>query len=107
MTQDISILLPLLHQTPSWVSALGASYLSEGTEDIAFASFGFDRGVMANIRVSWLDPRKVREITVIGTSKMMVFNDLAPAEPVRIYDKGTMREPTYNSFGEFKLVTRT
>jgi predicted dehydrogenase len=62
---------------------------------------------VANIRASWLDPRKVREITLVGTSKMAFFDDLDPAEPVRVYDKGTIREPSYESFGEFKLVTRT
>jgi predicted dehydrogenase len=74
---------------------------------VAFATLGFQRGVVANIRASWLDPRKVREITLVGTSKMAFFNDLDPTEPVRIYDKGAMREPSYESFGEFKLVTRT
>ena len=74
---------------------------------MAFATIGFKKGVVANIRASWLDPRKVREITLVGTSKMAFFNDLDPTEPVRIYDKGAMREPSYESFGEFKLVTRS
>jgi hypothetical protein len=68
---------------------------------------GFERGVVANIRASWLDPRKVREITAVGTSKMAFFNDLDAVEPIRVFDKGAIREPTYESFGEFKLVTRT
>lgn len=107
MTHDVSILLHFLNQTPGWVSGQGASYLSSGCEDVAFATLGYDRGVIANIRASWLDPRKVREITVVGSSKMAVFNDLDPTEPVRIFNKGAIREPAYESFGEFKLVTRS
>jgi predicted dehydrogenase len=107
MTHDISILLHLLNQTPAWLSAQGASFLSSGCEDVAFATLGFDGGVVANIRASWLDPRKVREITVVGSSKMAFFNDLETQEPVRIFDKGAMREPSYETFGEFKLVTRS
>jgi predicted dehydrogenase len=107
MTHDVSILLHFLNQSPIWVSAQGASFLSKSTEDVAFASLGFEHGVIANIRASWLDPRKVREITVVGSSKMAFFNDLETSEPVRIFDKGTMREPAYESFGEFKLVTRS
>ena len=107
MTHDISILLHFLNQAPSWVSAQGASFLSSQCEDVAFATLGFEDGVVANIRASWLDPRKVREITVVGSGKMAFFNDLETQEPVRIFDKGAMREPSYESFGEFKLVTRT
>ena len=107
MTHDVSILLHFLNQVPAWVSAQGASFLSSRCEDVAFATLGFGDGVVANIRASWLDPRKVREITVVGSGKMAFFNDLETQEPVRIFDKGAMREPSYESFGEFKLVTRT
>ncbi len=107
MTHDISILLHFLNRSPRWISAQGASYLRRECEDVAFATLGFQDGVVANIRASWLDPRKVREITVVGTAKMVVFDDLDLDAPVRIYDKGTFQEPVYNSFGEFKLLTRT
>ena len=107
MTHDVSILLHFLNQRPSWVSAQGASFLSSRCEDVAFATLGFEGGVIANIRASWLDPRKVREITVVGSAKMAFFNDLETQEPVRIFDKGAMREPSYETFGEFKLVTRS
>jgi predicted dehydrogenase len=107
MTHDVSILLHFLNQRPAWVSAQGASFLSTRCEDVAFATLGFDGGVIANIRASWLDPRKVREITVVGSGKMAFFNDLETQEPVRIFDKGAMREPSYETFGEFKLVTRS
>ncbi len=107
MTHDVSILLHFLNQRPSWVSAQGACFLSSRCEDVAFATLGFEGGVIANIRASWLDPRKVREITVVGSARMAFFNDLETQEPVRIFDKGAMREPSYETFGEFKLVTRS
>jgi predicted dehydrogenase len=107
MTHDVSILLHFLNRRPSWVSAQGASFLASRCEDVAFATLGFEGGVIANIRASWLDPRKVREITVVGSAKMAFFNDLETQEPVRIFDKGAMREPSYETFGEFKLVTRS
>jgi predicted dehydrogenase len=106
MTHDVSILLHFLNRTPEWVSAQGACYLNSDQEDIAFATLGFDTGLVANMRVSWLDPRKVREITLVGTRKMVVIDDVS-AEPVRIYDKGALVEPAYSTFGEFKLVTRS
>src|SRR5579864_4986989 len=107
MTHDVSILLHFLNQRPTWVSAQGACFLSAKVEDVAFATLGFEGGVIANIRASWLDPRKVREITVVGSGKMAFFNDLETQEPVRIFDKGALREPSYETFGEFKLVTRS
>jgi len=106
ITHDVSILLHLMNESPTWVSGQGGTYLRDGCEDIAFATLGFAQGVVANMRASWLDPRKVREITLAGTMKAIVFNDLHTSEPVRVYDKGAMREPDYSSFGEFKMVTR-
>lgn len=107
MTHDVSILLHLVPHTPIWVSAQGAPFLTDHCEDVAFATIAFEGNVMANVRASWLDPRKVREVTLVGTRKAIVFDDVHPSEPVRIYDKGAMREPEYGSFGEFKMVTRS
>jgi predicted dehydrogenase len=106
MTHDVSILLHFANRQPAWVSAQGASYLTPGCEDVAFATLGFSDGLVANIRASWLDPRKVREITLVGSLKMVVCDDLQASEPVRIFDKGALREPRYETFGEFKLITR-
>jgi predicted dehydrogenase len=106
MTHDVSILLHFMNNLPDWVSAQGACYLSPDSEDVAFATLGFATGLVANMRVSWLDPRKVREITLVGTRRMVVFDDTA-SEPVRIYDKGALKEPAYDTFGEFKLVTHS
>jgi predicted dehydrogenase len=58
------------------------------------------------VHVSWLNPEKIRTLTVVGTRRMVVWDDMAPSEPVRVYDKGLMEEPYYDSFGEFQLRLR-
>jgi predicted dehydrogenase len=103
---DVSILLFLLGMSPIRVSATGASFFDNSRHDVVFASLTFPRNVVGHIHVSWLDPRKVREITVVGSSRMLVFDDLNPTEPVRIYDRGLSEIPSYRSFGEFQLVPR-
>lgn len=104
---DISIVLHLLDQMPTRVSALGFSYLLPGREDVAFITMELPGGVAAHLRVSWLDPRKVREVTVVGRQKMAVLDDVQTVEGLRIYDKGVLQEPAYSSFGEFQHVVRT
>ncbi|MBS3956555.1 MAG: Gfo/Idh/MocA family oxidoreductase [Clostridiales bacterium] len=85
---DISVVLDLLGEAPSSVSASGAAYLRDGIEDVVFATLRFPSGKMANIHVSWLDPHKVRRLTVVGTKKMLVFDDMEATEKIWIYDKG-------------------
>ena len=96
---DISMILHLVDEEPESVSARGASYLQEGIEDVVFANLRFADGRMAQIQVSWLDPHKVRKLTVVGTQKMAVFDDMESAEKVRIYDKAAERQG-YESYGE-------
>jgi len=107
---DVSIVLHLLDQMPLRVSAQGFSYLQPGREDVAFITLQMPGGVAVHLRVSWLDPRKVREVTVVGRRKMAVLDDVQTVEGLRIYDKGVMQvtqEPAYSSFGEFQHVVRT
>jgi len=85
---DVSIALFLLGETPDRVSANGADYLRNGVQDVVFANLHFPSGRMANIHVSWLDPHKVRKLTIVGTKKMLVFDDMQATEKVWIYDKG-------------------
>jgi predicted dehydrogenase len=89
---DVSIVLYLLGETPDYVSANGAAYLHDGVHDTVFANLHFPSGKMANIHVSWLDPHKVRKLTIVGTRKMLVFDDMQATEKIWIYDKGV--EPT-------------
>ena len=85
---DVSMVLFLLGEAPHRVSANGASYLHEGVEDVVFANLHFPSGKTANIHVSWLDPHKTRKITLVGSKKMAVFDDMEPTDKVWIYDKG-------------------
>lgn len=103
---DVSILLYLLGSSPVQVSATGATFFDNGRHDVVFGTLVFPRGALGHIHVSWLDPRKVREITVVGSSRMLVFDDLNGVEPLRIYDRGLSEVPSYRTFGEFQLVPR-
>ncbi len=105
-THDISIFNYLLGAQPTEVSARGSNYLQDGKADVAFITLTYPNQVIANIHVSWLDPKKVRQLTVVGDRKMVVWDDMAAAGPLTIYDKGVVREPFYKDFGEFQLVTK-
>lgn len=98
---DISVVLYLLGLTPSDVSARGQCYLQKGVEDVVFLTINFDDRVMGHIHVSWLDPHKTRRITIVGSERMAVFDDLEPNEKLKIYDKGAKINTDYNTFAEF------
>ncbi|MCH7939169.1 MAG: Gfo/Idh/MocA family oxidoreductase [Candidatus Marinimicrobia bacterium] len=109
---DISILLYLFGQMPSRVSARGASYIQPGIADVAFLDLEFPDGKYASIQVSWLDPQKVRRLTVVGSQQMAVYDDVAENKLV-IYDKGVDRAHpekatlgSYEDFGTFQLRLR-
>ena len=97
---DISVALHLLGEEPEAVAAQGLTYLQPGIPDTVFLTLRFASGRAAHIHVSWLDPHKVRRITVVGSQKMAVFDDVDSTEKLRIYDKGVQR-PTYDSYGDF------
>ena len=86
---DLAVALALIPGRPVSVSASGHAYLQPGgPEDVVFASVTFEGGEIAHLHCSWLDPHKVRRTTVVGSEKMAVVDDMAGAEPVRVYDKG-------------------
>jgi len=85
---DISVVLYLFGSEPHRVTASGECYLQPGIEDVVFANLHFPDGRMAQIHVSWLDPNKERRMVVVGSRKMLVFDDMQAAEKIRIYDKG-------------------
>jgi predicted dehydrogenase len=106
-SHDISICNFLLGSQPVEVSANAAYYLQEGSvEDVGFVTLVYPNNIVCNLHVSWLDPRKVRQLTAVGDKKMAVWDDMNTSEPVRIYDKGISSERKYSSFGEFHLVLR-
>jgi len=89
---DVSIFNCLLGAKPTSVSAWGSRHANDAVEDVAYLRLSYgDLGVTANIHVSWLDPCKVRRITVVGSKKMAVYDDLLPDERLRVYDKGVVR----------------
>ncbi|MER2599256.1 MAG: Gfo/Idh/MocA family oxidoreductase [Caldilineales bacterium] len=96
---DISVALYLLDEQPIEVAAQGLTYLQPGIPDTVFLTLRFASGRAAHVHVSWLDPHKVRRITVVGSQKMAVFDDVDSTEKLRIYDKGVQR-PAYDSYGE-------
>ena len=96
---DISVILYLLGQEPDAVSARGECYLQPDIEDVVFANLHFADGKMAQLQLSWLDPHRIRRLTVVGSRKMVVFDDVESSEKVRIYDKSAER-PEYDSYGD-------
>jgi predicted dehydrogenase len=98
---DISSILYLLGKEPSDVTARGQSYLQTGIEDVVFMTLNFNGRSMAHIHVSWLDPHKIRKITIVGSKKMAVFDDIESTEKLRVYDKSADNNGSYNSFAEY------
>lgn len=105
-SHELTIFDRLFGRAPNWAAAAGSRPLGTPREDVAFVTLEYGEGILAHVHVSWLDPQKVRRITVVGSRRMVVWNDLEPVEPVRVYDKGVMEEPYYDSFGEFHLRLR-
>jgi predicted dehydrogenase len=85
---DVSVACYLFDDVPVSVSASGQAYLQDGIEDVVFANMKFADGRMAHIHVSWLDPHKIRKVTLVGSQKMVVLDDMEASEKIRIYDKG-------------------
>jgi len=98
---DISILLRLFAEEPSRVEASGGTFLQKGVEDVVSISLEFPSGRVAQVYVSWLSPRKTRELTIVGEKKMVVFDETLPEERVKVYDKGVDRQTEYESYGEY------
>jgi len=106
-SHDVSIYNFLLDALPTQVSAVGQAFLQPGIQDVAMITLTYPGGVIGSIHVSWLDPKKIREITVVGDRRMAIWDDLATLGPVMVFDKGVTKKPReYADFGEFQLLTR-
>jgi predicted dehydrogenase len=103
---DISILCYILGCDPIRVSAQGAAYVFADKHDIAHLSLVFPGDILAHVHVSWLDPCKVRRITVVGSRKMVVYDDVEPLEKIKIYDKGVEAPPYTDTYEEFRCSYR-
>ena len=109
---DVSIALRWLGTMPTAVSARGHTYLQEGIEDVVYVDLDFPNGEAVHIHVSWLDPGKVRSTTIVGSRKMVVYDDGSTDAKVQIFDKGIDKEHMdgslgeFDSFGKFQLTQR-
>jgi len=101
---DISIILMFINSKPLEVSCTGKAYLQPGIEDVVFATIHFEDKKMAHLHVSWLDPHKVRKVTVVGSKKMAVIDDMESSEKIRIHDKGVDFKGDYTQFGEYQSL---
>jgi predicted dehydrogenase len=103
---DFSMIFHWLDDEPDFVEAFGSCYVLEGIPDVAFINLRFPCGAIANVQVSWLAPSKLRKTVIVGSRKMLVYDDTEPYEKVKIYDKGVdVIEP--ETFGEYHLAYRT
>ena len=110
---DVSILLYLMNnELPVSVTAQGVSYIQPGIEDVVFATLKWANGVIGHIHVSWLDPGKIRKMTLVGSRRMVVYDDVSD-DKIAIYDKGVDRVPKigermdYDDQHKFQLIHRT
>lgn len=101
---DISILLYLLGSMPESICAQGNGCVQEGIEDVAYMTMRFPGNVLTHMRLSWLDPRKTRRITVVGSKKMVIYDDVEPQEKIKVYDKRVNAIRHYDTFGEFQFA---
>jgi predicted dehydrogenase len=99
---DISIILYLLGKAPRALNCQGKAHVNPGIEDITNLTLDFDNGQLATIQSSWLDPNKIREMTIVGSKKMIVYDDNHPLEKIRIYDKRVEMPPHYDDFASFQ-----
>jgi predicted dehydrogenase len=97
---DLSVILYLLGEEPEDAIALGRDFLTPGVEDVVFCYLRFPSGKIAHMHLSWLDPHKLRKITVVGREKMVVFDDMELERKVTVYEKGPWQRA--ESYGEWQ-----
>jgi predicted dehydrogenase len=107
---DVAIVNYWLEAVPTHAAAHGGSWINPGIEDAAFANLWYGNGVIANLHVSWLNPRKVRDITIVGEKGMLTFDDMNLSEPLRLYDKTVTEQRSaagfIDTFASFRTSIR-
>src|ERR1044072_2589125 len=101
---DISIVQYILDDLPLSVNCQGTAHVTAGVEDVPTLCLNFKKERTAIIQSSWLDPRKVREMTIVGSKRMIVYDDVAPLEKIRIYDARVESPARYDTFAEFQYA---
>jgi predicted dehydrogenase len=103
---DISVITYILGEHPVSVNCQGKGHYRKDIEDVATMTLNFSNGTIAFVHSSWLDPNKTRRTTIVGSKKMLVYDDTEPQEKIKIYDKGVDTPPYYDTFGEFPFSYR-
>jgi predicted dehydrogenase len=108
---DLSILFYLIDEEPVSALTTGQAILRDDCEDVVFVHLGFEEGTIAAAHLSWLDPYKVRKVTVVGDRRMVVFDDVSSDEKLKVFDRGASYEAVSDAargadFGEFKALIR-
>lgn len=98
---DVSIILHIMEERPTVVNCQGSAHITPGVEDVTTMWLNFSGERSAIIQSSWLDPRKIREMTIVGSKRMIVYDDVSPLEKIRIFDTRVERPPHYDTFAEF------
>src|SRR5208337_1326777 len=101
---DISIIMSIVGEQPITVNCCGSAHIAQGIKDVTTMCLGFTKQRTAIIHSSWLDPRKVREMTIVGSKRMIVYDDVAPLEKIRIFDTRVESPPHYDTFAEFQYA---
>jgi predicted dehydrogenase len=99
---DIAIIVHILGESPVTVNCQGNAHVAPGIEDVTNMSLSFQHKRFATIQSSWLEPRKVREMTIVGSRRMIVYDDLQTHEKIKVYDVRVERPPHYDTFAEFQ-----
>jgi predicted dehydrogenase len=98
---DLSIILDIMGEAPLSVNCRGSAHVTPGIEDVTSMCLTFRNDRSALVHSSWLDPRKVREMTIVGSKRMIAYDDMEPLEKIRIFDARVERPPHYDTFAEF------
>jgi predicted dehydrogenase len=101
---DLSIILYIMGETPVTVSCQGTAHITPGIEDVTLMHLLFQKNRSAIVHSSWLDPRKIREMTIVGSKRMIVYDDVAPLEKIKVFDARVERPPHYDTFAEFQYA---
>jgi predicted dehydrogenase len=103
---DISIITYLVDEVPVSVNCQGKSHYKKDIEDVSTLTLNYANGIIAFIHSSWLDPNKVRKTTIVGSKKMLLYNDIETQEKIKIYDKGVDAPPHYDTYADFQFSYR-
>jgi predicted dehydrogenase len=103
---DISTILYIMGEVPVSVNCQGKAHFHSEMEDVATTTLNYKNGVIAFIHSSWLDPNKIRRTTIVGSRRMLVYDDIEPQEKIKIYDKGVEVPPYYDTYADFHFAYR-